>query len=117
MAKNKVNKPIPTLDTVWKKKFMTKKQYDKINKHCLALEYPPEDWDEVEELLSNSIKIIKGLMDRATLLDVYKDITSDLYCTPNPRIIPPNMRKMFIFLGPEGKEVEEIKEWRVWREK
>ena len=117
MANKKLLNPIPTIDDVWKKKFMTKDQYIKIQSHLCDLEYA--DFEDLDEKLMNiSIKIIKGLLERSILLDAYKDMTSDLYCTPNLSIINPSMKKLFIFLGPEGKDMEDEinSEYRVWRE-
>lgn len=110
-------KQIPTIETVWKKKFITKDQYIKILKHMGSLEFADfDDPEECENIMNISRKIIKGLLDRAILLDVYKDMTSDLYCTPNLSIINPTMRKLFIYLGPEGKNTEIDSEYRIWRE-
>jgi hypothetical protein len=108
---------IPTIETIWKKKYISQKQFKTIVKHINNLPYiNKDDENEVEQYLDDSLKIIKGLFDRAILLDAYKDITADLYCTPNKTIIPEPMRKLFIFLGPEGKEPEETTDFRAWRE-
>ena len=116
---NKKEKGIPTIETVWHKKFMTHDQFKKIKKHMGELEFSDEDNpEECRALMDKSIKVIKGLLERSILLDAYKDMTSDLYCTPSLTIVNPSMRKLFIFLGPEGKDVQEESDrsYRVWRE-
>lgn len=117
MKNKKLGKPMPTIETVWKKPYLTQKQYTKILQHMGGLEFSDEnDPDECRRLLNASIKMIRGLLDRAILLDAYKDMTSDLHCTCNIELVPTDMRKLFIFLGPEGKEIKEDAEWKAWRE-
>lgn len=117
--KKKIVKSMPTIETIWKKEFITEKQYKQIERHLNSLKsLDPENPEQVEKYVDKSIKIIKGLLERAVLFDVYKDLTSDLYASPNIRLVPEAMRKLFIFLGPEGKNIEDEqdKQWRAWRE-
>ena len=104
MPPKKKIEPLPTIEDVWKKKPLSDDQITRIKNHIGQCEFADTSEEEYcGQLLAKTIKIINGLLERAMLLDAYKDMTGDLYATPNINLIPQTIKRLFIFLGPEGE--------------